>query len=204
MFQWRPRVATFGGGIPGRRGASRVFMKTDSNFESGYCFPAGSFADSGDVPSSEDLCCATVFGFPTRVATLVKPQCGRTCEGPYPASACQLQGVQAQPWQETTAEVKLGVCLGPRDRHSRIRRLSLWSSSSVPKAVLTSLLQLLLFRLPGVMAQAQQVAQHETTVKMKVGVRSVCEDPQGDLYFNGTTGQTFGSSPPQLVGLLQR
>ena len=54
------------------------------------------------------------------------------------------------------------------------------------------------------MAQAQLVAQQEETVKLKVAVRSVYEDPQGDMYFNGTTGQTFGSPPPELVGLLQR
>jgi hypothetical protein len=50
--------------------------------------------------------------------------------------------------------------------------------------------------------QAQQV--QEATVKMKVGVWSVCEDQQGEFYHNGVTGQTFDNPPPELVGLLQQ
>merc|ERR1712136_205249 len=51
--------------------------------------------------------------------------------------------------------------------------------------------------------QAQPL-QEEATVKMQVGVWSVCEDQQGEFYHNGTTGQTFDSPPPELLGLLQQ
>ena len=112
--------------LAGRRGASRTFMKTDANFGSSYCFLAGSFTDSGDVPSSEDLCCVTVFGFPTRVATLVKQQCGRT----WSVAGCPGPDCGDEAW-------RLFGTTGQRFE-------SLCSSSSVPKAVLTSFFQLLL------------------------------------------------------------
>jgi len=76
-----------------------------------------------------------------QVAAQVQP--AQYTAAPYPATACQLQGVQAQPLQE------------------------------------------------------------EATVKMTVGVWSVCEDQQGEYYHNGTTGQTFDSPPPEFVELLQ-
>eukprot|EP00450_Noctiluca_scintillans_P006195 CAMPEP_0194486580 /NCGR_PEP_ID=MMETSP0253-20130528/7171_1 /TAXON_ID=2966 /ORGANISM="Noctiluca scintillans" /LENGTH=243 /DNA_ID=CAMNT_0039326681 /DNA_START=15 /DNA_END=746 /DNA_ORIENTATION=+ len=88
-----PETATFGGatapfgaGIPGPMETSmgdevpRAFsMKTDANFGSNYSFPAGSFTDSGVAPSSGDPCWVTVFGFPGRVATLVRQQLEMLC-----------------------------------------------------------------------------------------------------------------------------
>jgi len=53
------------------------------------------------------------------------------------------------------------------------------------------------------MSKEKPVEQEEATVKMTVGVWSVCEDQQGEYYHNGTTGQTFDSPPPEFVELLQ-
>jgi len=61
----------------------------------------------------------------------------------------------------------------------------------------------------GVPQQQQPKAQSppvgaQSTVKAQFGVWAVCQDAQGEFYFNSETQQSFDQAPPELLRILQQ